>query len=131
MPLSHRAKFDKENKSKEGYKVHLHSIGTTLDGAVVAINNHGVFRSDDAGQTWRHFSTALREDTFPREIVNLGPRLLDDPRRGLLAFGNWFGEVVLLGQPPAVTLTAAVLPGVDNVAVTHPSDNVVYVWFSA
>ena len=93
VPLSHRAKFDKGNTSKEGYKVHLHSIGTTRDGAVVAINNHGVFRSDDAGRTWRHFSTALREDTFPREIVNLGPRLLDHPRRGLLAFGNWFGEV--------------------------------------
>jgi hypothetical protein len=93
VPLSHRAKFDKENKSKEGYKVHLHSIGTTRDNAVVAINNHGVFRSDDAGLTWKHFSTALREDTFPHEIVNLGPRLLDHPQHGLLAFGNWFGEV--------------------------------------
>jgi photosystem II stability/assembly factor-like uncharacterized protein len=72
---------------------HLNSIGTTRDGAVVAINNHGVFRSDDAGRTWRHFCTALREDTFPCEIVNLGPRLLDHPQHGLLAFGNWFGEV--------------------------------------
>jgi hypothetical protein len=50
----------KENKSKEGYKIHLHSIGTIRDGAVVAINKHGVFRSDDAERTWRHFSTALR-----------------------------------------------------------------------
>lgn len=93
VPLSHRAKFDQENQSKEGYKVHLHSIGTMRVGAVVAINNHGVFRSDDAGRSWKHFSTALREDTFPHEIVNLGPRLLDHPRHGLLAFGNWFGEV--------------------------------------
>jgi hypothetical protein len=93
VPLSHRAKFDKENKSKEGYKVHLHSIGATRDGAAVAINNHGVFRSDDAGRTWKHFSTALREDTFPHEIVNLGPRILDHPQHGLLVFGNWFGEV--------------------------------------
>ena len=92
VPLSHRAKFDKGNKSTQGYKIHLHSIGTTRDGAVVAINNHGVFRSDDAGRTWRHFSTALRDDTFPHEIVNLGPRILDDAQHGLLAFGNWFGE---------------------------------------
>ena len=92
VPLSHRAKFDKDNKSTEGYKVHLHAIGTARDGAVVAINNHGVFRSDDAGGAWRHFSTALRHDNFPHQIVNLGPRLLDDPRQGLLAFGNWFGE---------------------------------------
>jgi len=92
VPLSHRAKFDKENKSKEGYKVHLHSIGTMRDGAVVAINNHGVFRSDDAGRTWKHFSTALREDTFPHENINLGPNLIDHPQHGLLAFGNWFGE---------------------------------------
>lgn len=92
VPLSHRAKFDKENKSEEGYKIHLHAIGTTRDGAVVAINNHGVFRSDDAGRTWKHFSEALRDDTFPHEIVNLGPRLIDDPKLGLLAFGNWFGK---------------------------------------
>lgn len=93
VPLSHRAKFDKNNKSKLGYKIHLHAIGTARDGAVVAINNHGVFRSDDKGKTWRHFSKALRDDTFPHEIVNLGPRIVDNPQHGLLAFGNWFGEV--------------------------------------
>lgn len=93
VPLSHRMKFDKGNLSPLGYKVHLHSIGTTRDGAVVAINNHGVFRSDDRGRTWKHFSKALRDDTFPHEIINLGPRILDHPEYGLLAFGNWFGEV--------------------------------------
>lgn len=93
VPLSHRAKFDKGNKSPQGYKVHLHAIATTHDGAVVAINNHGVFRSDDKGRMWRHFSEAFRDDTFPHEIVNLGPRILDESRHGLLAFGNWFGEV--------------------------------------
>ncbi len=92
VPLSHRAKFDKSNKSALGYKVHLHSIGTTKDGAVVAINNHGVFRSEDAGVTWQHFSTALREDNFPHQIVNLGPRILNHPQHGLMVFGNWFGE---------------------------------------
>ncbi len=93
VPLSHRAKFDKGNKSAEGYKVHLHAIGTTRDGGVVAINNHGVFRSDDQGKTWKHFSQALREDTFPHQIINLGPRIVDHPKHGLMAFGNWFGEV--------------------------------------
>ena len=93
VPLSHRAKFDKKNKSAEGYKIHLHSIGTARDGGVVAINNHGVFRSDDEGKTWKHFSEALRDDTFPHEIINLGPRILDRPEHGLLVFGNWFGEV--------------------------------------
>ena len=93
VPLSHRAKFDKGNKSPQGYKVHLHSIGTTQDGGVIAINNHGVFRSDDAGRNWKHFSNALRDDTFPHEIVNLGPRILDHSQHGLLIFGNWFGEV--------------------------------------
>jgi hypothetical protein len=92
VPLSHRYKWDPQNKSTEGYKVHLHSIGTTRDGAVVAINNHGVFRSDDAGLTWKHFSTALREDTFPHEVVNLGPNIIDHPQQGLLAFGNWHGR---------------------------------------
>ena len=42
---SHRAKFDKSNKSPRGYKVHLHAIGAARDGSVVAVNNHGVFRS--------------------------------------------------------------------------------------
>jgi len=93
VPLSHRAKFDKGNKSPSGYKIHLHAIGTQRDGGVVAINNHGVFRSDDKGQSWKHFSKALRDDTFPHQIINLGPRIIDHPRHGLVAFGNWFGEV--------------------------------------
>lgn len=91
VPLSHRAKFDPKNQSKEGYKVHLHSIGVTREGAVVAINNHGVFRSEDAGHTWKHFSTALRDDTFPHQLINIGPRILDLPGIGLAVFGNWFG----------------------------------------
>jgi len=82
VPLSHRAKFDKINKSTAGYKVHLHSIGTTGDGAIVAVNNHGVFRSQDAGRTWRHFSTAFREGNFPHQIVNFGPRIVDHPCMG-------------------------------------------------
>jgi lysophospholipase L1-like esterase len=89
VPLSHRPKFDPDNQSTQGYKVHLHAIGSTRNGAVIAINNHGVFRSEDQGKTWRHFSKALREDTFPHEIVNLGPRIIDHPEHGLLVFGNW------------------------------------------
>jgi hypothetical protein len=102
VPLSHRAKFDPDNKSPRGYKVHLHAIGTAHGqagsphhnaGAVMAVNNHGVFRSNDGGRTWRHFSKALRDDTFKHPIVNIGPRILDHPQQGLLVFGNWFGEV--------------------------------------
>jgi hypothetical protein len=93
VPLSHRAKFDTANKSPLGYKVHLHAIGTARDGAVVAINNHGVFRSEDQCRTWKHFSEALRDDTFQHPIINIGPRILDHPEHGLLVFGNWFGEV--------------------------------------
>lgn len=93
VPLSHRAKFDKSNRSPLGYKVHLHCIGTTHDNGIVAINNHGVFRSENAGRSWKHFATALREDTFKYQIVNLGPRVIDHPQHGLMAFGNWFGEV--------------------------------------
>ncbi|WP_417730159.1 polysaccharide deacetylase family protein [Rosistilla oblonga] len=109
VPLSHRAKFDKSNKSTLGYKVHLHAIGTTRDGAVVAINNHGVFRSDDRGRTWKHFPKALRDDNFPHQIVNLGPRILDHPERGLMAFGNWFGEADTYHKlsNKLVTLTSA------------------------
>ncbi len=91
VPLSHRSKFDLDNHSPLGYKVHLHAIGTMRDGAVMAINNHGVFRSEDKGRTWKHFSTALRDDTFPHMIVNLGPRIFDDPKMGIVAFGNWTG----------------------------------------
>lgn len=91
VPLSHRAKFDPENTSRKGYKVHLHALGTTRTGAVVAINNHGVFRSEDEGISWKHFSTALREDTFEHPLINIGPRILDLPGKGLVVFGNWFG----------------------------------------
>ncbi|MEO2034711.1 MAG: hypothetical protein ABGZ35_21745 [Planctomycetaceae bacterium] len=71
VPLSHRAKFNPKNESPLGYKVHLHAIGTARDGAVVAVNNHGVFRSEDEGRTWKHFSTALRDDTFNPETKRL------------------------------------------------------------
>jgi len=98
VPLSHRFKFDPDNPSAKGYKVHLHAIGTTRDGAVVAINNHGVFRSENAGKTWSHFPKALREDMFENEMVNFGPRVIDHPDAGLLAFGNWFGT---FDQPAA------------------------------
>ena len=93
VPLSHRAKFDKGNDSPLGYKIHLHAIGTARDGAVISVNNHGVFQSADVGRTWKHFSQALREDTFKHPIINIGPRIIDDPEHGLLVFGNWFGEV--------------------------------------
>lgn len=92
VALSHRSKFDKDNKSRAGYKVHMHAVGTTRDGAVVAVNNHGVFRSDDAGRTWQHFSKALRDDTFLHGIVSLGPNVFDDPKLGLLVVGNWSGS---------------------------------------
>lgn len=93
VPLSHRFKFDKNNTSKQGYKIHLHSIGITEDGGFVAINNHGVFRSDDQGLSWKHFSKAFRDDddSFQKELVSLGPRILDIPNQGLFAFGNWAG----------------------------------------
>ena len=93
VPLSHRVKFNPSNKSTLGYKVHLHAIGTARDGAVVAVNNHGVFRSEDQGRTWKHFSKALRDDTFKHQIINIGPRIIDDSKHGLIVFGNWFGEV--------------------------------------
>ena len=41
VPLSQRLKFDKKNKSTKGYRVHLHAIGTTRNGQVVAVNLHG------------------------------------------------------------------------------------------
>ena len=111
VPLSHRYKFDPENKSKQGYPIHLYAIATTRDGAVVAINNHGVFRSEDEGRTWRHFSQALREDTFPREIFSVGPRMIDHPKQGLLAFGNWFGPA---GKPTINRKKLVVLKSADG-----------------
>lgn len=103
VPLSHRFKFDPDNPSPRGYKVHLHAIGTLGDGAVLAINNHGVFRSDDAGQTWRHFPEALREDTFEHPLVNFGPRIIDHPEAGPLAFGNWMGAFDEPAARPALS----------------------------
>jgi len=82
IPVQLNMTLNKKKKQVSAGKVHLHSIGTLRDGAVVAINNHGVFRSDDAGRTWKHFSTALREDTFPHEIINLGPNLISTRRPG-------------------------------------------------
>ena len=91
IPLSHRYKFGPVNHSQEGYKLHLNGIGATHDGAVVALCNYGAFRSEDRGLTWTHYPRAFREDTTEGDIVYLGPRIIDHPDEGLLAFGNTVG----------------------------------------
>ncbi|MDE0218921.1 MAG: hypothetical protein OXJ90_06605 [Spirochaetaceae bacterium] len=93
LPLSHRYKFGPFNPGKQGYKLHLNAIGTARDGTVVVLCNYGAFRSEDAGVTWEHESEPFREDTTPGEIVYLGPRIIDHPEHGLLAFGNTVGYV--------------------------------------
>ncbi len=93
LPLSHRYKFGPLNHSKQGYKLHLNAIGTTHDGTIVVLCNYGVFRSKDNGQSWEHHPEPFREDTTPGGIVYLGPRIIDHPDHGLLAFGNTVGYV--------------------------------------
>lgn len=91
VPLGHRYKFDPDNDSPLGYKLHLNAIGPTRDGAVVLVSNHGVFRSEDEGNTWRHLRLAFREDQHGRpdeEFVFVGPRIIDHPELGLLLFGH-------------------------------------------
>lgn len=88
VPLCHRFKFDPDNRSPLGYKLHLNAIGVTRDGAVVLVCDHGVFRSEDRGETWRHLRLAFREDHHEGPFVYVGPRLIDDPEHGLLLFAH-------------------------------------------
>lgn len=88
VPLCHRFKFDPDNRSPLGYKLHLNAIGPTRDGAVVLVCDHGVFRSDDQGRTWRHLRLAFREDHHEGPFVYVGPHLIDDPDHGLLLFAH-------------------------------------------
>ena len=88
VPLCHRFKFDPDNRDPRGFKLHLNAIGTTCDGAVILVSDHGVFRSEDRGKTWRHLSTAFREDRHEGPFVYAGPRILDDPQHGLLLFAH-------------------------------------------
>ena len=88
IPLAHRYKFAPDQDPTLGYKIHLNAIGTTSDGGVVIVSDHGVFRSDDQGQTWKHFSTAMREDTTPGAVLYIGPRLFEHPDYGLVVVGH-------------------------------------------
>ena len=88
VPLSHRYKFDPENHNPLGYKLHLNAIGTTRDGAVVLVSNHGAFRSEDKGRTWKHMREAFREDRHAGPFVYVGPRIIDHPEHGLLLFAH-------------------------------------------
>ncbi|MEM7600174.1 MAG: hypothetical protein AAF357_02020, partial [Verrucomicrobiota bacterium] len=78
------------------------------------------FRSEDAGKTWEHFSKALRDDTFSHEIVALGPRIIDFPNKGLLAFGNWVGEA---GSYRKLGNQLVVLCSVDGGATWHVDED--------
>jgi hypothetical protein len=88
VPLCHRFKFDPNNRSPLGYKLHLNAIGATRDGAVVLVSDHGVFRSEDKGKTWRHLRMAFREDRHDGPFVYVGPRIIDDSKHGLLLFAH-------------------------------------------
>ncbi len=88
VPLSHRYKFDPANESPLGYKLHLNAIGITRDGGVILVSDHGVFRSEDKGQTWRHLRLAFREDRHDGPFVYVGPRIIDDSKHGLLLFAH-------------------------------------------
>ena len=88
VPLSHRYKFDPDNHSPLGYKLHLNAIGTTRDGAVVLVSDHGAFRSEDKGRTWKHLQRAFREDHHDGPFVSVGPRIIDHPEHGLLLFAH-------------------------------------------
>ena len=88
VPLSHRYKFDPDNHSPLGYKLHLNAIGTTRDGAVILVSDHGAFRSEDEGRTWKHLREAFRDDRHEGPFVSVGPRIIDHPEHGLLLFAH-------------------------------------------
>ncbi len=88
IPLSHRYKFAPDQDPTLGYKIHLNAIGTASDGGVVVVTDHGVFRTDDQGETWKHFSKAMREDTTPGAVLYIGPRLFEHPDYGLVVVGH-------------------------------------------
>ncbi len=88
VPLFHRYKFDPDNYSPLGYKLHLNAIGTTRDGTVILVSDHGAFRSEDKGRTWKHLREAFREDRYDGPFVSVGPRIIDHPEHGLLLFAH-------------------------------------------
>ena len=88
VPLAHRYKFDPDNRNPLGYKLHLNAIGTTRDGAVILVSDHGAFRSEDKGRTWKHLREAFREDRHDGPFVSVGPRIIDHPEHGLLLFAH-------------------------------------------
>ena len=88
IPLAHRYKFARDQDPALGYKIHLNAIGTTNGGGVVLVSDHGVFRSDDRGRNWVHFSRAMREDTTPGPVLYIGPRLFEHPAYGLVVVGH-------------------------------------------
>lgn len=88
IPLCHRFKFDPSNRSPLGYKLHLNAVGPTRDGAVIVVTDHGVFRSEDKGVTWKHLRLAFREDRHEGPFAYVGPRIIDDPEHGLLLFAH-------------------------------------------
>ena len=87
-PLSHRYKFNPKQDPYLGYKLHLIAIGTTKDGGVVVISDHGAFRSDNKGKTWKHFSKAFREDTMEGPILYTAQRLFEHPEYGLVLLAH-------------------------------------------
>jgi len=65
------------------------------DGAVVLVSSYGVFRSTDEGVTWRHLPGAYGEAQLPGRVSNNGPRLIEHPGLGIVAFSHGHkGELI-------------------------------------
>lgn len=112
VPLVHRFKFDPENKSPLGYKLHLNALGTLRDGAVLLVSDHGVFRSEDQGATWSHLRLAFREDRHEGPFAYVGPRIIDDPAHGTLLFAHH--SIVKDGRPSDIAREIAVYRSRDR-----------------
>lgn len=84
LPVDVREQFPNADGSLPGYSK-SESITTTADGAIVVGHKGGTFRSEDQGQTWKHFPHAFRKEVEPGVHVRLNcPRMIEHPDYGLV-----------------------------------------------
>ncbi len=84
-PVDMRSFAAGDNKYKTGFG---NTITTAADGTVCLLTGYGVFRSQDNGQTWQHMGKAFSDEQLQGPRVNSGPKLIEHPQFGLMAFGH-------------------------------------------
>lgn len=124
------AQFINTPNSSAG-KAGMQAVGTTALGDMIlvdGVNNYGVFRSSDGGQSWQHYPEAFTAAQLAGPLLNNGPKIIQHPFWGLAVFPNSLEDVLWIrySQDDGGTWSEASSPLPESFAKNAEACAIVY-----